>query len=404
MLLHEQHERVEEVPEAAVVVPERRAVGREAIDHDALRLERANHVLQLREVPVNLQFLGRVVPDPESVSGDGRFQIESDLPRVAQDLSRGLVQGDHQALLLLADALREVLQTHHTLAHPGDANDQKRPADPEPAADERVEPGGTGRDPGCLERRSALALDVPRRLDAAIDFDALPLDDAHGMPSEAKVVTSRLDDFQRTNRAALERLRAKEDHGVGDELFRRRARLPGLLARHGFEAQHGRQVLALQSFRKDVEGLPGFHAVGGYALVADAVNKDPPCPDLRRFVQQEAVRMLKLLVEDLTRGEDYLQPVSLLELRKVPAEHGRVSDDFVGGYLEQHDQTWLVELGGAAVNELEAQRCLARSDGSLRENDIAAGNATAQDRIEAENAGSDEVPLRHRPLSLLLEA
>ena len=71
-----------------------------------------------------------------------------------------------------------------------------------------------------------------------------------------------------------------------------------------------------------------------------------------------------------------------LQRRQVPPEPRRVAHELVGRDLEQHDDAGLVELAGAAIDELGAQRRLAGADRAFQQNDVAARNPAREDGIE----------------------
>ena len=72
----------------------------------------------------------------------------------------------------------------------------------------------------------------------------------------------------------------------------------------------------------------------------------------------------------------------VLQRRNVPPEPRRIAHEFVRRNLEQHDNARLVEQGGAAIDELDAERRLPAPDRAFQERDVAARDPLRQDGIE----------------------
>ena len=126
-----------------------------------------------------------------------------------------------------------------------------------------------------------------------------------------------------------------------------------------------------------------------------AIDEDAACSDRGRLVEEEAIRLLDLLLKHLPRREDDLEAALALERGQVPAEERRIANELVGGDLEEHDDPGLVELGRAPVDELHPQGRLPRPGGALDQHDAAAQETAGQDVIQPRDAGLDEVPFRH---------
>src|SRR6185369_17258787 len=125
------------------------------------------------------------------------------------------------------------------------------------------------------------------------------------------------------------------------------------------------------------------------------VDEDPARADRRRLVEEEAVRLLDLLLEHLARREDDLEPALALELGQIPAEQRRIANELVGRHLEEHDEAGLAELGGAPVDELHPQGRLPRPGPALHQDDAATQESAGQDVVQPRDASRDEVSLNH---------
>src|SRR5207253_8249457 len=102
-------------------------------------------------------------------------------------------------------------------------------------------------------------------------------------------------------------------------------------------------VLALQSLREEMEHLAGIPAMR-LGKSDEAVDEDPPRPNLCRLRQELAVGSLKLLLEELSRGAHHLQSPVTLKLAQVPTEERVVANDRVRGDFEEDDQARFVAL------------------------------------------------------------
>ena len=168
--------------------------------------------------------------------------------------------------------------------------------------------------------------------------------------------------------------------------------------RRRLHREDGGEILALQSLGEEVEGVPScrsppFPTALGRA--GHAVHEDAPGADRRRLFEEQAVCLLQLLGEHLAGREDDLELARALERRQIPPELRRVADDLVGRHLEQDDDAGLVELSGAAIDELDAQRRLARADRAFEQNEIAARNAACQDGIQPADTCLDQIAVCH---------
>src|SRR5215831_15546424 len=125
-----------------------------------------------------------------------------------------------------------------------------------------------------------------------------------------------------------------------------------------------------------------------------AVDEEAPGADLARVPEEQTVRLLKLLLEASTCGDDP-DPAAPLELGQIPPEQGRLAHDAVGRHLEQDDEAGLVVIVRTPVDELDAECRLARPGGAFDEDQVPAWNPARQDRIEALDPGSGQVEIRH---------
>ena len=97
--------------------------------------------------------------------------------------------------------------------------------------------------------------------------------------------------------------------------------------------------------------------------------------------------LLQLLPEHFARRVEDLELLAALEVPQIPAEDRGIANQLVRRHFEHHDDAWLAELPGAAVDELGAQRRLARAYCPFEQDDVAARDAAGQDGVEPADAG-----------------
>src|SRR5437667_4313228 len=114
----------------------------------------------------------------------------------------------------------------------------------------------------------------------------------------------------------------------------------------------------------------------GLAQQADAIDKDAMGPHFDRRLQQQAIGRTQSLIEHLRAGEDDLKLFVRLQFRTVPAQRGRVTNEFIRTDLKYDDDAGLVELSDPPVNELYAEEGLAASRRSFDDNHIGLRNPT----------------------------
>ena len=201
----------------------------------------------------------------------------------------------------------------------------------------------------------------------------------------------------RPHRGAGHLFHPQPDDRVGNGFFGQR--YPPLIGeRRRLHRENGGEILALQPFGEEVEGVPGLHtrdAPGDTGHARHTVHEDASGTDVRRFFEQQAVRLLQFLGEHLPGREDDFEFARALECRKIPSQLRRIADDFVRRHLEQDDDARLVELRGATIDELDPQRRLARADRALEENEIAARNSACQDGIQPGDTCLDQIAFCH---------
>ena len=212
---------------------------------------------------------------------------------------------------------------------------------------------------------------------------------------------ARLHHFDRPSDRAVDVVNAEHHDRVRYKLFDWRRRQPDSFETRRLDGQHGGDILAMQSLHKHVKHFTRA-AVG--AIVArlsirrqgwQGVDEHPPGADLRGFGEQEAIRLLEFLLQHRASGEDDLDLALPLELRKVPSKLRGVADDFEWRDLEQHDQSRLIEFGDTAIDEFQAKRRFSAPCGPFDQDDIAAGDPTAQNPIEARNGRLHEIWFSH---------
>ena len=111
-----------------------------------------------------------------------------------------------------------------------------------------------------------------------------------------------------------------------------------------FHREDGREVLALQPFDEDVKGVARLFTAGGAGGAGHAVHEDAPRADLRRLLEEQAVRLLQLLPEYLARREDDFEFVLRARAQGDPIRARRVAHESVGRDFEQDDDAGLAEL------------------------------------------------------------
>jgi len=236
---------------------------------------------------VDLELLCRLVPQMHQPPIDDRWEINPDAMGVAEDLGRRLVQGDHEAALAAPRPFRDELQGHDALAGARDPDDERRARHEIPAVHQLIEAGDARRDPrGCVERGAPFALQAAGRLDATIDLEPLTVDDPERVTSQGILVAARLNDLDRPQHGALDRLDAEPQDRVGDELLGRS---------HGFgvgkrrlQREHRRQVLAMQPLGKEMEGVARVPAIG-LGERDETVDEEPPRAKLCGLRKEHAV-------------------------------------------------------------------------------------------------------------------
>ena len=261
----------------------------------------------------------------------------------------------------------------------------------ETAVDDRSSPGcrSDARSPGS-KLDFPFAARRPRRLHPAIDLDPAAVDDPEGLCRPIWKSCPR--DFTTSierNAARLIVLDREPDHRVGDRLLGHRGASPPLVERDASTASMAVRLSRWKPCHQEMEDVSGRPARRARSR-DDSVDEHPPRADRRRLLEEEAVRLLHLLLEDLARGEDDLQPVLALELRQVPAESRRVARQLVGRHLEQDDEAGLVELAGATIDELHAQSRLPGADAAFDQDDVAARDAAIEDAVEPGDPGLNQ--------------
>src|SRR2546425_508833 len=239
------------------------------------------------DMPIDLDLLRRLVPKMHQAPIDGRLEIDADALGIAEDLGRRLIQRNHEAALAAPGAFGDELQGHDALAGARDPDDERRARHEIPAVDQLVEPGNARRDPrGWVERGAPFALDTAGRLDASIDLEPLTVDDPERVTSQGILVAARLNDLDRPQHGALDRLDAEPQDRVGDELLGRS---------HGFDVgkrrlqcEHRRQVLAMQPLGKEMEGVARVPAIG-LGERDETVDEEPPRAKLCGLRKEHAV-------------------------------------------------------------------------------------------------------------------
>ena len=281
------------------------------------------------------------------------------------------------------------MQAHDGLAHARYSGHHRRAAEEIAAIDQGVEPGNAGRHPcRCIECGSPVAARRSRCLDAPVHLDSLAVDYPHRVAAHLEVVSARLHDLNRASRRALDVFLPEPDARIRDRFLEPRGKFP--FHQHlRIEGQHRRQAFALQALDQDVKRLTGIlHRIGG-EQGAGAVDENPPGADLVRFLQEQAVRLLHFLPEDIARGIDDFQFLAFFQGRKIPAEPGRVARQLVGRDFEHHDDAGLAELRDAAIDEFHADRRFSGADRAFDQDDVPARNAAGQDLVKPADAGFD---------------
>ena len=329
-----------------------------------------------------------------------RLEIDADAIGVADDLLHLLVQREHQAWLAAPRSLGDVLQAHDALADARDPGDDRRAADEVAAVHHRIEAGSAGGHAGRgIEGGGVLAARPAGGLHPPVDLDALTIDDPERVPAHLKVVPARLDDLDRPHRGAEPLFHSQPDDRVGNRFFGQRD-LTVPVDRTRFDREHGGEVLPLQRFGEDVKGVATLHTAGGAGGARHAVHVDAAGADLRRRLEEQTVGLLQLLPEYLACREDDFELALRLERAEIPPETRRIANEPVGGDFEQDDDAGFVELGGAAIDELDAHRRLAGADAAFQENDIAPRNPRCEDDIEPADSCLDEIEFSHLPADL----
>ena len=227
------------------------------------------------------------------------------------------------------------------------------------------------------------------------------------MPARLKSVAARLDDLNRPQRGAGHLFHPQPDDRVGNGFFGQSQRVLLIAERRRVQREDRGEILALQPLGEDVKGIPNLHrpAVPNDTDHArHAVHEDASGAYLRRLFEEQTICPLQLLREHLAGREDDFEFVSVLERREIPPQTRRIADELIGRHLEQDDDAGLVELTGATIDELDAQRRLARPDRAFEKNEVAARNSVCQDGIQPANTCLDQIAVRHHrfPLPLLI--
>ena len=161
--------------------------------------------------------------------------------------------------------------------------------------------------------------------------------------------------------------------------------------------EHRRQVLAVQPLHERMKHFTRATVVAVVAIQTvdrkrrQRIDEHSPRADARRFGEQQAVGLLKLLLQHRPRRENDLDLALTFEVRQVPPELRSVADHLDRRNLEQHDEARLAELGGAPVDELDPQRRLATAGPSFDDDHVAAWNPATENRIESDDAGLDRI-------------
>ena len=130
-------------------------------------------------------------------------------------------------------------------------------------------------------------------------------------------------------------------------------------------------------------GEERFEAVEHDALGADAVNGVAEADEQALQVELAGLLDLAALDADVVHG-DFL---AADERGQVEAERGDVVGQFLAGFLEGHEDARLVELAGAAHDELHGQQGLAAAGGAADQRGPALGQAAVGDFVQAADAG-----------------
>src|SRR5206468_9077313 len=358
MLFHQRDHRVKEVAKDPHGGSECGAIGGQAVDDDARRLEVFDHLLDLVEMAIDLNLLRRIVLDTNHSSRDLRLELDPETLGVPLDLSRRLVQAEHETSLAAPRALGDVLQTHHALADAGDPHDQRGAPEEVSAVDDLVEARHTRRNPRLgIEGRGQFTRHVSRRLYTPVYLETVAINDPEGMTPHFKLMTARLHHVDRSTDRAVDVVNAEHHDRVRNEPFDRRCRQTNAFETRRFNGQHRGDILTMQSLHKHVKHFTRAPVVAVVARLTirrqgwQGVDEHPPGTDLRGFGQQEAIRLLEFLLQHRARGEDDLDLALSFELRKVPPKLRGVADDFVWGHLEEDDQARLLEFGDSAIDE-----------------------------------------------------
>ena len=141
MILAVAHQGVEEFA-VLLLVLQGTGVARHPVDDQPLDLVRFDGPDDAREVDVQLQLARAVVEELDGAAVQMLAQVEAEGFGVAHDLFGVLVEGDHQAALLVLDPFQEQLRAQHRLARAGDAHHHGHRAVEDAAAEQRVEGGG----------------------------------------------------------------------------------------------------------------------------------------------------------------------------------------------------------------------------------------------------------------------
>src|SRR5437773_445031 len=254
MLFHQRDHRVKEVAKDPHGGSECGAIGGQAVDDDARRLEVFDHLLDLVEMAIDLNLLRRIVLDTNHSSRDLRLELDPETLGVPLDLSRRLVQAEHETSLAAPRALGDVLQTHHALADAGDPHDQRGAPEEVSAVDDLVEARHTRRNPRLgIEGRGQFTRPLSRRLYTPVYLETVAINDPEGMTPHFKLMTARLHHVDRSTDRAVDVVNAEHHDRVRNEPFDRRCRQTNAFETRRFNGQHRGDILTMQSLHKHVK-------------------------------------------------------------------------------------------------------------------------------------------------------
>ena len=298
--------------------------------------------------------------------------------------------------------LAQELQSHDRLPDSRNTRNQREAPDEVSTVEKLIEtadPGGHPRRDIC--RTSLHPRSFMYRLSPAVHLEAAPVHDAKRMSAEQILLTARLDHLDRSHDGSPYGLETESDDGVRDEIFRHRSDGGSINGR--VERKHGSDALPVERLDEDMEDLARI-AVAVARHPGEAVNENAPRPDRCRFTQQQAIRLLHLLLKHSSRRGDDLEAALPLQFSEIPAKLRRVPHQLLGGDLERDDDSRLVELARTAIDEFDPERRLTGAGRPGDDNHVSAGDAPEQDVVEPVNPCLHQIVwLRHGPLSPFLK-